>query len=149
MHAQPLVAKPDHRRSEHRKQKVGATIDVYVAGRLKAARLEIGMSQESAAEHLNLTFQQLQKYENARNRISAGKLATLARVYGKPVAWFFEGATVAPPKQVPPMRDLVAEMFAAFHGREVMENYLALALAHQKGVADLVAQLAFNWRTDT
>ena len=139
---QSQAVKPDHRRAEWRKQKVGASIDAHVALRLKAARLAIGMSQESAGKHLNLTFQQMQKYEHATNRISAGKLATLARIYGKPVAWFFEGAPVAPSKGLPLMRDLVAEMFTAFHGREVMENYLALSPTHQKGVADLVAQLA-------
>ncbi len=136
------ATKPDHRRAEWRKQKVGASIDAHVALRLKAARLAIGMSQESAGKHLNLTFQQMQKYEHATNRISAGKLATLARIYGKPVAWFFEGAPMLASKEVPPMRDLVAEMFTAPRGREVMEHYLALIPRHQFAVALLAEQLA-------
>ena len=136
------ATKPDHRRAEWRKQKVGASIDAHVALRLKAARLAIGMSQQTAARHLNLTFQQLQKYEKGTNRISSGKLAVLARIYGKPVEWFFEGATVAPSKEVPPMRDLVAEMFTAPRGREVMEHYLALIPRHQFAVALLAEQLA-------
>jgi transcriptional regulator with XRE-family HTH domain len=133
----------DHRRSEHRRQKVGSSIEVHVALRLKAARLAAGLSQESAAAHINLTFQQLQKYENHKNRISAGKLAVLARIYGKPVSWFFEGApSLTGPNAPPPMRDLVAEMFTAYHGREVMEDYLALQPDHQMAVASLAAQLA-------
>lgn len=139
--AQSPVAKADHRRSEHRRQKAGTLIDAHVALRLRAARMAAGLSQESAAVHINLTFQQLQKYERATNRISAGKLAILARAYGKPVSWFFEGAPSLA-DALPPMRDLVAEMFTAFHGREVMEDYIALDAPFQMAVAALAAQLA-------
>ena len=132
-----------------RKPKVGAMVDEHVAIRLKAARIAAGLTQESAAAHINLTFQQLQKYEKATNRISAGKLAILARLYGKPVAWFFEGApSVVGSKDIPPLRDLVGEMFTAFHGREVMENYLALPLPLQMTVSRLAADLADSKQED-
>jgi hypothetical protein len=45
-------------------------------------------------------------------------------------------------KTLPAMRDLVAEMFTAWHGREVMENYLALGVSSQVAVATLTASLA-------
>ena len=140
--AQSTIAKVDLRRKP-RRPRTGTMIDEHVALRLKAARMDAGLSQESAAAHINLTFQQLQKYEHATNRISSGKLAILARIYGKPVAWFFEGApTLTGPGAPPPMRDLVAEMFTAFHGREVMEAYIDMPARHQMAVAQLVAQLA-------
>lgn len=65
-------------------------IDIQVAKRLRAARIQSGFSQEHAAETLGVTFQQIQKYEKGTNRITAAKLFQLARLYEKPIQWFFE-----------------------------------------------------------
>ena len=135
------AGKADHGRSEHRRPRTGSPIDAHVALRLKAARVSAGLSQENAAAHIELTFQQLQKYEHATNRISAGKLALLADLYGKPVSWFFDGASLPGRKDQPQARDLVAEMFTAWHGRDLMEDYLSLSVGHQVAVAQLAARL--------
>jgi len=65
-------------------------VDVFVGRRLRMARLEKGLSQESVAGDLGLTFQQLQKYEKGSNRISASRLAQLSKILDKPVSWFFD-----------------------------------------------------------
>lgn len=67
-------------------------IDEYVARRIRARRLMQRVSQEQLAEKLGLTFQQIQKYEKASNRVSAGRLAKIAEVLGTEPAWFFAGA---------------------------------------------------------
>lgn len=64
-------------------------IDVHVGARLKTLRLARGASQSEMADKLGITFQQIQKYENAKNRISAGKLAKAAKLLGVPVQAFF------------------------------------------------------------
>lgn len=74
-------------------------IDALVSTRLRVARRAVGLSQTDAAEKLGVTFQQVQKYENGSNRISAGKLFLLADLYGKPITWFFEGASAEPSDQ--------------------------------------------------
>ena len=66
-------------------------VDVYVGRRVRTRRLLVGMNQSHLAEHLGVTFQQLQKYEKGANRISAGRLQQAARLLGVPVAYFFEG----------------------------------------------------------
>lgn len=66
-------------------------VDLHVGARVKMRRLAIGVSQEKLAEALDLTFQQVQKYEKGVNRIGASKLATIARVLGVAVGFFFEG----------------------------------------------------------
>lgn len=43
------------------------------------------------ADSLEISFQQLQKYETAGNRVSASKLFELAAEFGVPVTHFFEG----------------------------------------------------------
>ena len=49
------------------------------------------MSQEKLADALGLTFQQVQKYERAANRVSASKLYEIARALSTGVAYFYEG----------------------------------------------------------
>jgi len=66
-------------------------VDQHVGARVRAARLEAGKSQTEVAESLGLTFQQLQKYEKGANRISAGKLHELSRLFETPVQFFFDG----------------------------------------------------------
>lgn len=52
--------------------------DVKLGQRVRARRLEIGMSQERLAEALGLTFQQVQKYERGVNRIAVSRLLDIA-----------------------------------------------------------------------
>jgi transcriptional regulator with XRE-family HTH domain len=54
-------------------------IDVAVGARIRARRLELGMSQTKLANALGLTFQQVQKYERGDNRVSASTLVRSAR----------------------------------------------------------------------
>ena len=52
----------------------------------------LGMSQVSLAEELGVTFQQVQKYEKGRNRISASRFQQICQVLRMPIAFFFDGA---------------------------------------------------------
>ena len=64
-------------------------VDRYVAERLRAARLEAGLSQTDLGRAMNLSFQQVQKYERGVNRISASMLVRAAKAVGVAVADFF------------------------------------------------------------
>ena len=66
-------------------------IDVHVGGRLRLKRLSKGVSQEWLGEKLNLTFQQVQKYEQGSNRLSASRLHDIAKALGIKISYFFEG----------------------------------------------------------
>ena len=63
-------------------------VDQHVGARVRAARLEAG---DGSGGILGLTFQQVQKYEKGTNRISAGKLHELSRLFDTPVQFFFDG----------------------------------------------------------
>ena len=65
-------------------------IDLNVGKRLRMRRTLLGMSQEQVAEALELTFQQLQKYEKGANRVSASRLFELSQILDVPVSYFFE-----------------------------------------------------------
>lgn len=66
-------------------------IDVLVGSRVRTARISAGLSQGALGERIGLTFQQVQKYENGSNRISASKLVEIADTLGVSAAGFLEG----------------------------------------------------------
>ncbi len=74
-------------------------VDVYVGARIRARRRVLGLSQERLAAELELTFQQVQKYERGANRVSASKLYAIAETLGVDPGWFFptrEGGAPVP-----------------------------------------------------
>lgn len=73
--------------------KLPTAIDEFVGRQIRLRREELGMSQGALAEELGVTFQQLQKYENGTNRVSAGRLHDLAVVLKTTIAYFFQGQT--------------------------------------------------------
>jgi transcriptional regulator with XRE-family HTH domain len=66
-------------------------IDVHVGARIRQRRTALGMSQEKLGDALNLTFQQIQKYERGTNRVGASRLYDLCRVFDVTADFFFEG----------------------------------------------------------
>ncbi len=72
-------------------ERAANAVDRKIGQRVRARRLEIGMSQERLAELLGVTFQQVQKYEKGVNRIAASRLHDIAASLDMPVGRFFEG----------------------------------------------------------
>jgi transcriptional regulator with XRE-family HTH domain len=72
--------------------KLPSGIDRVVGQRVRWRRRELRLTQERLGELLNLTFQQVQKYEKGVNRVSAGRLFEIASVLGVPITYFYEGA---------------------------------------------------------
>jgi transcriptional regulator with XRE-family HTH domain len=68
-------------------------VDVHVGKRIREARILNGLSQTALAEKVGITFQQLQKYESATNRVSCSRLYDLSRVLGVPIQAFFSGVS--------------------------------------------------------
>jgi transcriptional regulator with XRE-family HTH domain len=66
-------------------------VDRHVGLRIRLRRKELGVSQERLADSIGLTFQQVQKYERAANRVSASKLWEMARALKTSIAYFYEG----------------------------------------------------------
>jgi transcriptional regulator with XRE-family HTH domain len=64
-------------------------IDVHVGNRIRMRRLLLGMNQETLANALGLTLQQVQKYEGGANRVSASRLSAMAEILNVPISYFF------------------------------------------------------------
>ena len=68
-----------------------SSVDVHVGGRVRVRRRLIHMTQETLADLIGVTFQQVQKYERGTNRISASKLFAIAEALDVPISYFFDG----------------------------------------------------------
>jgi len=62
-----------------------------IGNRLKQRRVEMDLSQTQVANAINVTFQQIQKYEKGINGISSLRILHLSNFLEKPVGYFFEG----------------------------------------------------------
>lgn len=72
-----------------KKQEIAHPIDVLVGMRIKEFRVRNDKSQKSLGDDIGLTFQQIQKYESGKNRVSASILFEIAKALRTPVAQFF------------------------------------------------------------
>ena len=68
-------------------------VDVHVGKRVRLRRTLLGMSQEQLGASLNITFQQVQKYERGANRISASRLWDISQILDVQISYFFDDMT--------------------------------------------------------
>jgi transcriptional regulator with XRE-family HTH domain len=69
------------------------SVDIHVGQRLKTRRLLLGLTQTDLAKRVDISFQQIQKYELGKNRVSASKLWDIAQILDVQVGYFFDGLT--------------------------------------------------------
>ena len=62
----------------------------HLGNKLKLRRLALGLTQTKVAKAINVTFQQIQKYEKGTNGVSSVRLLQLANYLKVPVNYFFE-----------------------------------------------------------
>lgn len=76
-------------------------IDIYVGNKLRSKRQKIGFTLSDIAERLDISHQQIQKYERGQSRISAGTLYQLASILGVKSDFFFDGFIEQNYKNIP------------------------------------------------
>lgn len=108
--------------------------DKAIAKRLRIARVTAELSQTEAANHLGLTFQQLQKYESGHNRISAGTLLVLAAAYKMPIEWFFDAKKTKG-------ADQLAEFFSVPGAAELAALFSKLSQSDRRLLVDLARRV--------
>ena len=73
------------------KRVIPNAIDQHIGRRMQLRRTMMGMSLKDLARQCGVTFQQVQKYESADNRISASRLFEIGLAMQTPVSFFFVG----------------------------------------------------------
>ncbi len=111
-------------------------IDKFVGLRIRMRRKTLGLTQGALADALNLSFQQVQKYERGANRVSASMLVKTARFLDCPVSYFVDED------------ELAATPADATNGlmqpgaMEAMKAYNGLPPAHRLPVLNLMRAIA-------
>lgn len=128
-------------------------IDAHVGRRVKGRRKMFGVSQDSLADGLDLTFQQVQKYERGSNRISASKLYQIAHILEVPVSYFFEGLDDPAPSggddYVRTWSGVVEDLLATPNGKQLAEAFLSIRRRSvRKGLVDLAREVAASDQVD-
>lgn len=129
------------------------SIDALVGASVRKRRIELGMNQQMLGAALNLSYQQIQKYERGTNRITAGVLWILSEALNVDVAYFFEAIGAVPVKPSTDMRGARSNSSAATSmpsDRETLElikGYKALPdRTIRKSVRSMIAALAKSER---
>ncbi len=65
--------------------------DLETGARVKAKRIQKGMTQTELADACGIKFQQIQKYETGANRLSVSRLFEIADALETPICWFLVG----------------------------------------------------------
>lgn len=107
-------------------------------------RVQSGVSQAQLGRSIGISFQQLQKYENARNRVSASMLYEIGRSLDVPVSRFFEGlpGNNETSREASPLPvDERIEFIASAEGRRLIEGLMQLRPRVRGRVASLISAL--------
>ena len=64
--------------------------NIHLGKKLRMRRLSLGLTQTKVAQAINVTFQQIQKYEKGTNGVSSNRLMQLALFLKVPIIYFFE-----------------------------------------------------------
>ncbi|MGP9821327.1 helix-turn-helix domain-containing protein [Salinarimonas sp. NSM] len=65
-------------------------VDREIGRRIKQRRTDLGLNQQSLAQQIGVSYQQVQKYENGTERVGASRLFAIANALQCPVADFYE-----------------------------------------------------------
>ena len=64
--------------------------NIHLGKKLKLRRLALGLTQTKVAKAINVTFQQIQKYEKGTNGVSSIRLLQLSNYLKVPINYFYE-----------------------------------------------------------
>lgn len=126
-------------------------VDVVVGARIAALRDAIGQTQQDLAKACGISFQQIQKYETAANRVSCSRLAQIAKAQGVAIGSYFEGVELHDREQSSAsesvrwagrwlMTPQALELAVALHQVDDRQRAFAIFLAHQAVVYQLKAR---------
>lgn len=69
---------------------VSAQLNQHLGKKLRLRRTSLGLTQTQVAKAINVTFQQIQKYEKGTNGVSSARLLQLSSFLKVPIKYFFE-----------------------------------------------------------
>lgn len=118
--------------------------DEHVGAQIALVRIHSDVSQAQLARSIGISFQQLQKYESGRNRVSASMLYEIGRALNMPVSRFFAGLPgndEAGDKTLSLPVDERVHFIASAEGRRMVEALMQLPPRVRGRISSLIAAL--------
>ncbi|WP_419196697.1 helix-turn-helix domain-containing protein [Bartonella grahamii] len=109
-------------------------IDLFVGKKIRFRRKMLKMSQKTLGQHLGVTFQQIQKYENGLNRVSAGRLKEISDILNVPIAFFY--ADILTKQQLPYHHD---EIISSTEEYLLLKRFRTLTSIKQRAILQLIS----------
>ena len=126
----PPPAKPERIRRTGRNPEFEAAL----GARIRALRVAARVSQGTLGEAIGISFQQVQKYESGKDRVTASTLQAIAVVLGvHPGAFFDDEVPVLPSNRVADVREAVKM------GQRIQRVRSPTVMKHLLSLADLLA----------
>ncbi len=108
-----------------------------IGQKIRQRRIEVGLSLEDLSERLDISYQQIQKYENGVNQLTIGRLQEMASCLHVPIDYFLKDLPLikespAPYSQLSAEEKRLLKQFRAISNRSVRLAFLRLiqALTH-------------------
>lgn len=117
-------------------ERTANAIDRKLGARVRARRLEIGMSQERLAELTRVTFQQIQKYEKGMNRIAASRLMDIADALKVPASALLDGLRSGNSKSESPAD--IAGALSVPGAHDLVRSYAGMPVKVRRRILSLV-----------
>ena len=127
-------------------------IDLHVGKRIRLRRTLLGLSQDQLGQALNITFQQVQKYERGANRVSASRLWDISQILDTDISYFFDEMSEET-QALSPRRisrgdadgdiDQSRDPMARRETLELVRSYYSIKQPHvRKRISDMVKSIA-------
>ncbi|WP_375654372.1 MULTISPECIES: helix-turn-helix domain-containing protein [unclassified Bartonella] len=108
--------------------------DIFIGKKIRLRRKMLKMSQKTLGQHLGVTFQQIQKYENGLNRVSAERLKEIADILNVPLVFFYADNSA---KQQPPY--LHDEIASSTEEYLLLKRFRVLTSIKQRAILQLLS----------
>lgn len=116
-------------------------MDKLINKRVRILRIARKFSQSQVAKALNISTQQVTKYENGLNRISASRLFMIAKMFKVDIAYFFRSEE-SPDLDLNGNKMGKSNVLSELGLHEIGLNFIKLKPLEQKGISQLVRTLA-------
>ncbi|CAN7412718.1 helix-turn-helix transcriptional regulator [Phenylobacterium sp. LjRoot219] len=113
-------------------------IDLGVGAKIRLRRKALGISQKQLARAIGVCFQQIQKYENASNRVSASNLWEISQALYVPVTYFFDDTCEATRGS---LGNAQTALLACPGGAELADLFPRVELRKRRGLLELMRAL--------
>lgn len=112
-------------------------VDAHIGARIRSRRMQLDMSQTALGDKLDLTFQQVQKYEKGINRVGGSRMHQIAHALGVTEAYFYEGLPAEGNGKAATIPDFGAQFMATSDGVALAKVWGAIAAPVRRQLVQL------------